>query len=67
MGANLKFTVVLDYILPVVPLKEADANMCCTLLFQDKNEISPWAADPVPCRLDGACIKIDMNKKNLWL
>jgi len=35
----------------VVPLYEVDANMCWTLLFQDKNEISPWEADPVLCTI----------------
>lgn len=38
-----------EYSSPVEPLYEVDANICWTLLFQDKNETSPWAAEPVPC------------------
>lgn len=40
---------------PVVPLYEVDAKICVSLLFQDKNEISPWEVEPPPC------IKISQN------
>ena len=38
----------LKYQTIVVPIYEVDTSICWTFWFQDKNENSPWAADPTP-------------------
>lgn len=52
----------------MVPLYEVDANMCCTLLFQDKNETSPWEAEPLPCIviICTICVKLS-NYRAIYL